>query len=80
MGIVWFLLIGLIAGFLAGKIMKGGGFGLVGNLVVGIVGAVVGGFTFGLLGFNSTGLIGGLLTATAGAVILLFLIDLVKKK
>lgn len=79
MGIIMFLLIGLVAGFLAGKIMKGGGFGLVGNLVVGVVGAVVGGFVFGLLGFKSTGMIGGLLTATAGAVILLFMISLIKK-
>jgi uncharacterized membrane protein YeaQ/YmgE (transglycosylase-associated protein family) len=79
MGIVPFLLIGLLAGFLAGKITTGGGFGLVGNLVVGVVGAVVGGLTFGLLGFQSTSLLGSLLTATAGAVILLFLISLAKK-
>jgi len=79
MGIVMFLLIGLVAGFLAGKMMKGGGFGLIGNLVVGVVGAVVGGFTFGLLGFESTSMLGTLLTATAGAVILLFIIGLVKK-
>jgi uncharacterized membrane protein YeaQ/YmgE (transglycosylase-associated protein family) len=79
MGILMFLLIGLVAGFLAGKIMKGGGFGFVGNLVVGVIGAVVGGATFGHLGFNSTGILGGLLTATAGAVILLFIIGLIKK-
>lgn len=79
MGIVGFLLIGLLAGFLAGKITTGGGFGLVGNLVVGVVGAVVGGLTFGLLGFQSTSALGSLLTATAGAVILLFLISLAKK-
>jgi uncharacterized membrane protein YeaQ/YmgE (transglycosylase-associated protein family) len=78
-GIVGFLLIGLVAGFLAGKITTGGGFGLVGNLVVGVVGAVVGGFTFSLLGFQSTSLLGALLTATAGAVILLFLISLIKR-
>ncbi len=79
MGIIGFLLIGLVAGFLAGKIMKGGGFGFVGNIVVGLVGALVGGFTFGLLGFHSTSLLGALLTATAGAVILLFLVGLLKK-
>lgn len=79
MGIIAFLLIGLVAGFLAGKIIKGGGFGLVGNLVVGVLGAVVGGFVFGLLGFQSTSMLGSLLTATAGAVILLFLIALLKK-
>jgi len=79
MGIVAFLLIGLCAGFLAGKIMKGGGFGLIGNMVVGVVGAVVGGFVFKFLGFQATDMIGSLLTATAGAVILLFLIGLIKK-
>ncbi|MBI9078898.1 MAG: GlsB/YeaQ/YmgE family stress response membrane protein [Pseudodesulfovibrio sp.] len=79
MGIIAYLLIGLCAGFLAGKILKGGGFGLIGNLVVGIVGAVVGGFIFDFLGFQATGMIGSLLTATAGAIILLFLIGLVKK-
>jgi len=79
MGIIAFLLIGLCAGFLAGKIMKGGGFGLVGNMVVGVVGAVVGGFIFKFLGFHASGMFGSLLTATAGAVILLFIIGLVKK-
>jgi uncharacterized membrane protein YeaQ/YmgE (transglycosylase-associated protein family) len=79
MGIIGILLIGLVAGFLAGKIMKGGGFGLIGNLVVGLVGSVIGGFTFRLLGFQSTSVLGVLLTATVGAVILLFLVGLIKK-
>lgn len=79
MGIIWYLLIGLFAGFLAGQIMKGRGFGLVGNLVVGVVGAVLGGFLFGVLGIHGSGMIGSLITATVGAVVLLFLIGLVKK-
>lgn len=75
-----FLIIGAIAGWLAGKIIKGGGFGLLGNMVVGILGAVVGGFLFRLVGiYNDGGLIGSIITATLGAVVLLYVIKLVKK-
>ena len=70
-GLIIFLAIGAVAGWLAGNLMKGGGFGLVGNIVVGIVGAVLGGFVFGLLGITTTGLIGSIVTATAGAALLL---------
>ena len=59
--------------------MKGRGFGLLGNMVVGIVGAFLGGFLFGILGLASYGLIGSLVTATVGAVVLLFLISVVKR-
>ncbi|HEV7999693.1 MAG TPA: GlsB/YeaQ/YmgE family stress response membrane protein [Planctomycetaceae bacterium] len=79
MSLVWFLIIGIVAGWLAGKIMRGGGFGLVGDLVIGVIGAVLGGFLFGLLGLSANGLIGSLVTATVGAVVLLFLIHLVKR-
>jgi uncharacterized membrane protein YeaQ/YmgE (transglycosylase-associated protein family) len=79
MGIIYFLIIGILAGFLGGKIMQGGGFGLVGNLLVGIIGAVIGGFLAGILGLASTGLMGSLVTATAGAVVLLFLLGMTKK-
>jgi uncharacterized membrane protein YeaQ/YmgE (transglycosylase-associated protein family) len=78
-GLISFLLIGLLAGWIAGNLMKGGGFGLVGNLVVGVVGAFLGGFLFGLLGLSSGGFIGALVTATAGAVALLFLVGIFKK-
>jgi uncharacterized membrane protein YeaQ/YmgE (transglycosylase-associated protein family) len=77
--LIIFLIIGAVAGWLAGLIMKGGGFGLLGNIVVGIIGAVVGGFLFGLLGLAAGGLIGSIVTATVGAVVLLFLIGLIKK-
>ena len=77
--LVMFLVIGAIAGWLAGQFMKGGGFGLLGNIVVGIVGAIVGGFVFGILGISAGGLIGSLVTATVGAVLLLFIISLVKR-
>ncbi len=76
--LLW-LLIGGIAGWLAGNIMKGGGFGVVINIVVGIVGAVLGGFIFGLLGVTAGGIIGSLIVATFGAVVLLFLAGLIKQ-
>ena len=74
-----FLAIGAVSGWLAGTIMKGGGFGLLGNMVVGIIGAVVGGFLFSLLGISASGLIGSIITATVGAVALLFVVGLFKK-
>ncbi|NMC53327.1 MAG: GlsB/YeaQ/YmgE family stress response membrane protein [Chloroflexi bacterium] len=74
-----FLLIGLVAGWLAGRIMKGGGFGLVGNIIVGAIGAVLGGWLFGLLGISAGGLIGSLVTALVGAIVLLYLVRLIKK-
>ncbi|WLD10285.1 GlsB/YeaQ/YmgE family stress response membrane protein [Planctellipticum variicoloris] len=74
MSIIWFLLIGIAAGWLAGQVMRGGGFGLVGDLIVGVVGALLGGFLFGLLGLSAGGLIGSLVTATVGAIALLWLL------
>ena len=79
MGIVWFVLIGIAAGWLAGQLVKGGGFGLIGDLVIGVVGAVIGGFVFGLLGVSAGGLPGSLISATVGAVLLLFLLRLIKR-
>jgi uncharacterized membrane protein YeaQ/YmgE (transglycosylase-associated protein family) len=79
MSIIWFLLIGLVAGWLAGKIMKGGGYGVIGDIIIGVIGAEIGGFVFGLLGISASGLIGSLITATAGAVLLIFVIRLIKK-
>jgi len=76
--IVVMLAIGAVAGWLAGQIMSGGGFGLVGNIIVGILGALVAGFLFpGFLPVG--GLIGQIISATLGAVILLFIIGLVKR-
>lgn len=77
--IIMVLVIGALAGWLAGKIMKGEGFGVAVNIVVGIIGAVIGGFLFSLLGVTAGGFIGSLITATVGAVTLLFLIGLVNK-
>ena len=74
-----FLAIGAVAGWLAGVIMKGGGFGLLADIIIGIIGAVLGGVLFGILGLSASGLIGSIITATVGAVVLLFLIRLFKK-
>jgi uncharacterized membrane protein YeaQ/YmgE (transglycosylase-associated protein family) len=79
MSIVWFLIIGLIAGWLAGQIMKGRGFGLLGNLIVGVIGALLGGLLFGVLGMSTTNILGSLVTAVIGAVVLLYIVGKVKK-
>jgi uncharacterized membrane protein YeaQ/YmgE (transglycosylase-associated protein family) len=79
MNFVWFILLGAVAGWLAGQITKGGGFGLLGNIIVGILGAVIGGWLAGSLGIWSSSLLGELLIATGGAIVLLFLIGLIKK-
>jgi uncharacterized membrane protein YeaQ/YmgE (transglycosylase-associated protein family) len=80
MNIIYFLIIGFVAGWLAGQIFKGKGFGLLGNLIVGCIGALLGGFLFGLLGISAYGLIGSLVTAVVGAIILLWIISRIKKK
>ena len=80
MNFLWFMLIGLAAGFLAGAVLKGHGFGVLGNLVVGVLGALLGGFLFGLLGLSSNGIIGNLICAFVGAVVLLVLIGFIKRK
>lgn len=77
--LIWFLVIGLAAGFLAGKIMRGKGYGLLGDLVIGVIGAFLGGWIFGLLHISAGGLIGLLVTAFVGAVVLIWLLRLVKR-
>ena len=79
-GLVIFLVIGGVAGWLAGTIMKGGGFGLPGNILIGIVGGIVGGFLFRLLVIAAGGLIGSMVTAIVGAVGLLYVIGLFKNR
>jgi uncharacterized membrane protein YeaQ/YmgE (transglycosylase-associated protein family) len=79
MNLLWFILIGIAAGWLAGQIMKGGGFGVVGDLIVGVIGALLGGFLFGLLGIHSAGLLGSLITATIGAILLIVVLRLIKR-
>jgi uncharacterized membrane protein YeaQ/YmgE (transglycosylase-associated protein family) len=77
--IVVILLVGLVAGFLAGKIVRGAGFGLIGDLCVGIVGAFIGDWLFPQLGIHlGTGIIAAIINATIGAVLLLFVLRLVQ--
>lgn len=78
-GLVYFLLVGLVAGFLGGQIMRGRGFGAIGNIVVGIIGAFVGGFLSNALGISlGGGTLGAILAATFGAVILLLGVGILK--
>jgi uncharacterized membrane protein YeaQ/YmgE (transglycosylase-associated protein family) len=78
--LVWFLIIGLIAGWLAGKVMRGGGFGVVGDMIVGVIGAFIGGWLFSLLGISAGGgLIGSIIVAFVGALVLLFLLRLIRR-
>jgi uncharacterized membrane protein YeaQ/YmgE (transglycosylase-associated protein family) len=80
MELVYFLLIGAVAGWLAGLLMKGRGFGLLGNMVLGVVGAVIGGYLARQLGIGTDDdLLGVLLTALGGAIVLLAIIGVFKK-
>ncbi|GAX61475.1 transglycosylase-associated protein [Candidatus Scalindua japonica] len=79
MDFILFLIIGAIAGSLAGRVMKGRGFGIIGNLIVGVIGAFIGGVVFGLLGIATYGLIGSLISSLVGSIILLWVIGLSKK-
>lgn len=80
MEILIFLAIGAVAGWLAGQIMKGGGFGLLWNIILGIVGGIVGGWLFGQLGVSAGGgMVGSIITAVVGAVVLLFVASLIKR-
>jgi len=78
-GLIAFLIIGVLAGWIAGQIMKGRGFGPLGNLAVGVVGAFLGGFLFNILGLSAAGFVGSLIMAVVGAVVLLFVVSVIKK-
>jgi uncharacterized membrane protein YeaQ/YmgE (transglycosylase-associated protein family) len=79
MWLLWTIIIGILAGFLAGKIVKGSGMGTLMDLVVGIVGSILGGWIFTLLGLAAYGLIGQLVMATIGAIVLLLIVRAIKK-
>jgi uncharacterized membrane protein YeaQ/YmgE (transglycosylase-associated protein family) len=79
MSLLWFLIIGIVAGWLAGQLMKGGGYGVIGDLVLGVIGAFIGGWLLGMLGFHAYGLLGSLITATIGAVVLVFVVRMLKR-
>ena len=78
-GLLAALLIGAVAGFLAGKIVKGSGFGLLGNIVVGVLGALVFGFLFGNFNLLNSSILNEIAGGTIGAIVLLFVISLLKK-
>ena len=79
-GIIVWLIIGAVAGWLAGTLVKGGGFGLLGDIIVGIIGAFVGGWLAGVLGISiGSGLIASIITATAGAVILIVVLRMLRR-
>ena len=78
MHLMWLLIIGVLAGWMAGLVTRGRGFGLLGDMAVGVVGAWLGGAVLHVFGLYSVGFIGSLITALIGAVILLALIRVIK--
>lgn len=80
MSLLWFLIIGLLAGWIASGIVKDSGRGMVWNLMIGVVGSFVGGGLFSLLGIGTSSKFGSLVTAVIGAIILLWLVNWINKK
>ena len=79
MNILIWIIVGLVAGWLASLIVKGHGMGLVGNLVIGLLGGVVGGWVFGFLGLGATGIVGQILVSAVGAVILIVVVRALRR-
>jgi uncharacterized membrane protein YeaQ/YmgE (transglycosylase-associated protein family) len=77
--LIWWVVVGLIAGWAAGKIMKGGGYGAAMDIILGIVGAVIGGWLLGMLGIHAGGFLGTIVVAIIGAIFLIWLTRLLKK-
>lgn len=77
---LWYLLLGLVAGWIANLIVKGGGSGLLINLIVGIVGSILGGWLFSLIGLAAVGTLGSLATAIVGAIILLWIVSMINRR
>lgn len=77
--LIWWIVVGLIAGWAAGKIMKGGGYGVAMDIVLGIIGAVVGGWLLGILGIHAGGFIGTIVVAIIGAIFLIWISRMIKK-
>ncbi len=77
---LWYVLIGLLAGWLGSLIVKGSGSGLLLNLVIGVIGSVLGGWLFRLMGLSTTSMLGSLITATVGAILLLLIVSLFTRK
>jgi uncharacterized membrane protein YeaQ/YmgE (transglycosylase-associated protein family) len=79
MWLIWTIIIGILAGWLAGKIVKGRGMGVLVDLLVGVAGSILGGWIFGLLGLAAFGLVGRLVMSVVGAVVLLLLVRALKR-
>ena len=79
MSFVWFIIIGAVSGFIAGKLLKGSGNGLLINIIVGIIGGVLGGWIFSLFGLHSVGIIGSLITSVVGAILFLWIVSLFQR-
>ena len=79
LGIIWSIIIGILAGFLAGLVLKGRGFGLIVNLIVGLIGSVIGGWLYGLMGLGTASIAGVLIMSTLGAIVFLCIISLFKR-
>ncbi len=77
--LILFLIIGAIAGWLSGLLTKGSGFGLIGNIIVGVLGSFIGSLVFGLLGLSENNVIGSILVSTVGAVLPLIVVHTLKK-
>ncbi|MCD7970817.1 MAG: GlsB/YeaQ/YmgE family stress response membrane protein [Alistipes sp.] len=77
---LWYILIGLVAGWLGSLIVKGNGSGLLLNLVIGVIGSLLGGWLFGLMGLGTTSMLGSLITATVGAIVLLLIVSLFTRR
>ena len=81
MEILYFVIIGIVAGWLASMLMGEGGYGLIGDLIIGLIGAILGGFLFGLLKIGPDGsTIGQIVTATVGAIVFIFILRQISKK
>lgn len=77
--LLWLILIGLVAGWLTGLLVRGAGYGLIGDIVLGVIGAVVGGWVFDLLGITAYGTLGMIVMAVIGAVLFVGLVRLVRR-
>ncbi len=80
LGILWSIIIGILAGAIAGWLMKGSGFGIIVNLIVGLIGSVLGGWIYGLLGISTGGILGVLIMSVIGAVVLIWLVSFFSRK
>ena len=79
MNIIWFLLIGLLVGWLAGVLVQGRGYGVIADIVIGIIGAMLGGFLFSLVGLTAYGLLGSIVMSVIGAVVFIAIVKAIHR-